>query len=242
LIHDPTLSPTPLSRNLPAAIEAAIFDFDETMIDLEEQHSVASEALCRAMGNDYASMPDEFRLGSGRRVIDDVRHLRSYFGWTAGEEALLEIRQRAFDEACRSADLELMPGVEEAVRQLHESGMRLAVTSSAVRGAIEAILRRFAVRDLFDVIVDGSEVRNGKPDPEAYLLTARRLDVSPQHCIVFEDSTVGVAAAKNAGMFCIAVRNPHALTKQDLDVADVVVDSFAELDLGALASRSRRAS
>ncbi|HEX6177972.1 MAG TPA: HAD family phosphatase [Thermoanaerobaculia bacterium] len=224
-----TLTTAPPLRNLPRRVVAAIFDFDETMIDLEPQHAAASEALCRAMGSDYFSMPAEFRLGSGRRVIDDVRHLRAFFGWTLSEGELLAIRQRAFDDACASADLALMPGVERAVAALRDAGIRLAITSSAVRSAIEAILRRFGLRESFELIVDGSEVERGKPDPSAYLLTSRKLAVPPRDCVVFEDSTVGVAAAKAAGMYCIAVRNPHALMRQDLDAADLVVDSFEQL-------------
>ena len=228
-LHRVTLPIDLPGSNLPAVVRAAIFDFDETMIDLEPQHSRASEALCRAMGSDYASLPEEWRLGSGRRVIDDVRDLRQFFGWAETVEELFRIRQQHFNEACLSSDLVLMEAVEESVRRLHAAGLKMAVTSSAVRDSIEAILQRFDLLELFDVIVDGSEVERGKPDPEAYLVTARRLNVLPQQCVVFEDSTVGVQSAKAAGMFCIAVRNPNALTRQDLDAADVVVGSFADL-------------
>ena len=79
------------------------------------------------------------------------------------------------------------------------------------------------------IIVDGSEVTHPKPHPEAYLLTASKLAVEPRRCAVFEDSTVGVRAAKNAGMYCVAVRNPNAKSVQDLGPADVVVDSFEAL-------------
>jgi beta-phosphoglucomutase-like phosphatase (HAD superfamily) len=71
-------------------------------------------------------------------------------------------------------------------------------------------------------------VRRGKPDPEAYLVTAEKLGVEAAECVVFEDSHVGVVAAKRAGMFCIGVRNPRAQTVQDLDAADVVVGSMSE--------------
>jgi HAD superfamily hydrolase (TIGR01509 family) len=226
-----------LTRDFPYAIAAAIFDFDETMIDLEAQHTHADAELCRAMGNDHAQMPESFRFSSGRRIIDNIREMRAFFGWKKDELALFEIRQRLFDEACASAELELMPGVERAVRRLHEGGMRMAITSSAVRSGIEAVLRRFDLLDCFEMIVDGSEVEQGKPDPEAYEVTARKLRVEPQDCIVFEDSQVGVEAAKRAGMFCVAVRNPTARLPQDLEGADAVLDSFEYLDVDALLLR-----
>lgn len=213
-----------------------IFDFDETIIDLEPQHTAAYAALCRAQGSDYEAMPESFRKGSGRRIIDDVREMRAHFGWMASEEELFALRQRLFDDICRSSDLEPMDGVREAVDAIRATGLPMAITSSAVRSSIEEILERLGMRDAFGLIVDGSEVVHGKPDPEAYLVTARRLGVAPAGCLVFEDSHVGVVAAKRAGMVCVAVRNPRAQTRQDLSAADVIVESLRELDLSTIAS------
>jgi HAD superfamily hydrolase (TIGR01509 family) len=206
--------------------DAAIFDFDETMIDLEAQHTRACELLCRELGSDYLQFPEEYRTASGRRIIDDIRDMRRFFGWRQAVEELFAMRQRFFDEAIRESDLELMPGVARVIKELHDAGLRLAIASSAVRASIEEVLRRFDLRDKFELIVDGSEVRRGKPDPEAFLVTAARLGVAPAQCIVFEDSAVGVQAAKAAGMYCVAVRNPHAQVLQNLDAADLVLDSF----------------
>lgn len=221
-------------RNFPDPIAAVIFDFDETMIDLEEQHTHADAALCRQMGDDHSRMAESFRFSSGRRIIDNIREMRSFFGWKEDETTLFAMRQRHFDEACASSDLELMRGVERVIRGLHEGGMRMAITSSAVRSGIEAVLRRFDMLDCFELIVDGSEVVHGKPNPEAYEVTARKLGVRPDACVVFEDSHVGVEAAKRAGMFCVAVRNPTARLTQDLSGADLVLDSFEDLDVEAL--------
>ncbi len=226
-------------RNFPRRFDAAIFDFDETIIDLERQHTSAYERLCRAMGSRYADMPEEFRTGSGRRIIDDVRDMREFFRWSRGMSDLLAERQRYFDEEIANArDLELMSGVAPFVRELHGRGLTLAITSSAVRSSIETILTRFDLLQMFGVIVDGSEVERGKPDPQAYLVTAGRLGVDPASCVVFEDSNVGVRAAKAAGMYCIAVRNPRAQTVQDLRPADLVVLSFDEVDPAWLVTSS----
>jgi HAD superfamily hydrolase (TIGR01509 family) len=211
---------------------AFIFDFDETIIDLEPQHTAAYIALCRELGSDYDSMPESFRTGSGRRIIDDIREMRAHFGWPQPEAELFARRQGHFDAICRSAPLEAMDGVVETIRELQATGIPMAITSSAVRNSIEAILERLGLREAFSLIVDGSEVVHGKPDPEAYLLTARKLGVAPADCIVFEDSHVGVVAAKRAGMFCVAVRNPRAQQWQDLSAADVVVERMRDVDLG----------
>lgn len=215
----------------PSRIDAAIFDFDETMIDLEEQHSTAYAALARELGDDYDRMPEAFRTGSGRRIIDDIREMREFYGWRDPVEDLFARRHRHFLDSIRSGHLELMPGVVDVVRALHERGITLAITSSAVADAIDEILRRFHIRDCFDLIVEGRDVAKGKPDPEPYLLTARRLGIDVHNAIVFEDAQVGVLAAKAAGMYCIAVRNPNAQTRQDLSAADLVLDSFGEFDV-----------
>ena len=214
----------------PSHVAAAIFDFDETMIDLEAQHTGAYAALARELGDDYTRMPEHFRFASGKRVIDDVHDMREFFGWQQPLDELFARRQEHFAAALREAPLALLPGVERTVRALRASGITLAITSSAVGASIEEVLRRFALRDAFALIVDGSQVTRPKPDPEPYLVTARQLGVEPRQCIVFEDSQVGVVAAKRAAMYCVAVRNPHAKTHQDLSAADLLLESLDDFD------------
>ncbi len=222
---------------LPREVDAVIFDFDETLIDLEPQHTAAYLELCRAMKSDYAQMPEAFRKGSGRRIIDDIVDMRLKFDWAQPVDELFELRQRFFETACRNAELVLMDGAEALVVALSNRAIRLAVTSSAVRGPIVEILGRFDLLDRFELIVDGSEVERGKPDPEAYLVTARKLEVSPGRCIVFEDSNVGVRAAAAAGMVCVAIPNPNAQIAQDVGLADLVLSSLREFDPGWIANR-----
>lgn len=219
----PAETPDPRTELSTRRFAAVIFDFDETIINLEPQHTGAHAALCRELGSDYLSMPEERRLASGNRIIDDIREMRAHFGWTESEDELMSRRQKHFDELCANAPLVLMPGVRETVHGLRDRGFILAITSSAVGSSIEAILVRLNLRDAFALIVDGSEVVDGKPDPAAYLLTARKLGVPPDQCLVLEDSAVGVLAAKRAGMVCVAIPNPRAQLAQDLSAADVIV-------------------
>lgn len=218
--------------DFPRHVEAALFDFDETMIDLEPQHDAAHRRLCSAMGDDYDRLPESFRFGSGRRIVDDIREMRRFFGWTRSEADLYAERQRYFVEACRDSDLVLMPGVEKVVAALHSRGIRLAVTTSADADAVDEILRRLGLRERFETLVGGHEVDVGKPDPAAYLVTARKLGVTPGACIVFEDSHAGVVAARRAGTYCVAVPNPRARLPQDLSMANVILGSFDDFDPG----------
>ncbi len=216
---------------------AAIFDFDETIVDLERQHTRTAEELCRLQGSEYASFPESLRNRSGIRLSDEVGELRSYFGWTLPLEDLMRERSRIFLEEVERGSIAPMPGAVEAIRRLHAEGLRLAIASSGIRDYIEIIVARLGVEECFREIVTGDEVRHPKPDPEAYLLAAERLGIAPARCIAFDDSSVGVRAASAAGMFCVGMRNPRARIQQDLSAADLVVHGFGELDLDALISR-----
>ena len=218
----------------PRRFSAAIFDFDETIVNLEAQHNAAAEALCRESGSDYLDMPADFRNSSGRRVVDEVAEMRRFFGWQRSTADLYARRQELFLEVCRSAEIVPMTGVISVARALHDRGLRLAIASSGIHPAIEEILVRLGLREPFTAIVAGEQVERGKPDPETYLTAARMLAVSPAECVVFEDSSVGVQAARSAGMYCVAIRNPHAQIWQDLSAANLEVGSFAEIDLEAL--------
>jgi sugar-phosphatase len=218
-------------------LQVAIFDFDETMVLLEEQHASAAARLAREMGNDYESMPASFRHRSGHRVIDDVDEMRRFFGWPDALDSLYARRLELFMIECREHPAPLLPGVAGAIESLRRRGMPLAIASSGQRPSIVEILRNLGLKDAFAAVIGGEDVLHGKPHPEPYLKAAEALGATPDRCLVFEDSTVGVAAAKAAGAVCVAVRNPCAKIRQELSAADLVVDGFPSLDLGAIDAR-----
>lgn len=210
------------------AIGAAIFDFDELLINLQAQHFAADRAALATAGHDYDDLPEAIRLGgSGRRISELVAEMRDHFGIAEPVGALMQRRQEHFLVALREAPvLPAMPGAVEAVNALYAAGYPLAVTSSGVREYIALVLDRLGIADRFRVVVTGADVTHGKPHPEPYLVTAARLGVPPGACVVFEDAAVGVRAAKAAGMRCIAVPNPDATQPQNLSAADVVLPNL----------------
>lgn len=216
---------------------AAIFDFDETMVLLEEQHGAAAAQLAREHGDDYERMPESFRHRSGYRVVDDVDEMRRFFGWRESLDALYARRLELFLIECREHPVLLLPGVADAMSALEARGMALGIASSGLRPSIEEILENLGILRRFGAIIGGEDVSTGKPNPEAYRKAASALGVAPSHCLVFEDSAVGVAAAKAAGAVCIGVRNPNAMIRQDLAAADLVIEGFPALDLSAIDAR-----
>lgn len=216
---------------------AAIFDFDETMVLLEEQHGAAAAQLAREHGDDYERMPESFRHRSGYRVVDDVDEMRRFFGWRESLDALYARRLELFLIEWREHPVLLLPGVADAMSALEARGMALGIASSGLRPSIEEILENLGILRRFGAIIGGEDVSTGKPNPEAYRKAASALGVAPSHCLVFEDSAVGVAAAKAAGAVCIGVRNPNAMIRQDLAAADLVIEGFPALDLSAIDAR-----
>ena len=215
----------------------AIFDFDELLINLQPRHIAAEEATLAALGYGWGDLPEAFRRGqSGRRISDMWQDIRAHFGLAEPLDTLLAARQRHFLADLHAAEhLPAMPGAVEAVEALYEAGYPLAVTTSGIREYVVLVLGKLGLADRFSVIVTGADVTHGKPDPEPYRVTAERLGVPPEECVVFEDAAIGVAAAKAAGMRCIGVPNPDAFLVQDLAAADLVLPSLHHFSPALLA-------
>ncbi len=122
------------------------------------------------------------------------------------------------------------PGAVALVRGVRGAGMPVAVASSSIRPWVEACLERIRLLDAFDVIVSGSDVEQGKPDPAIYLATAARLGIDPARCLAIEDAPAGIESAKRAGMTCWAVRTEYT-RGLELPGPDREVQSLEEIAL-----------
>jgi len=119
-------------------------------------------------------------------------------------------------------------GAIRLVRKLRKN-LKVCVATSSKRNEAITVLRNAKFSGLFKKIVTGSNVKRLKPYPDVYLFAVKKINAKPAECIAIEDTEVGVAAAKAAGMKCIAV--PHAFSKkQDFSLADKVVKSLSSID------------
>jgi beta-phosphoglucomutase len=105
--------------------------------------------------------------------------------------------------------------------------LKVALASSSKNAP--RVIELLGVANLFDTMVDGTMITHTKPDPEIFLLAAKRLGISPDKCIVFEDAEAGVEAALAAGMKCVGVGSPEQLGK-----ANFIVKQTADFDLNKL--------
>jgi beta-phosphoglucomutase len=126
-------------------------------------------------------------------------------------------------------------GAVRLLNAIKKGNFKLGLVSSTPRENIDLVLSELNLEGMFDCIVFGQEVSESKPSPQIYLLAARGLEVTPNDCLVIEDSPLGVKAAKTAGMKCLAIANTHP--RQKLQEADKVADSVEDVDLITLLTR-----
>jgi len=145
------------------------------------------------------------------------------------EEKEENFRRRA------TGNIKPFPGVIRLLKDIKKGNFKLGLVSSAPRDNIDLVLSEFNLRDVFNCIVFGQEVSESKPSPQIYLSAAKKLGVLPNDCMAIEDSPLGVKAAKNAGMRCLAITNTHP--QENLKEADKIIDSLENVDLITLLMR-----
>ena len=185
---------------------AVIFDMDGVLLDSGAHHRDAWRLLLADLG--VEPPPDFWRRTIGRPAEEAVsRLLDRPVG--ADEAAALASRKREHYTRLAARGMQPIAGAPAFVALLAAEGVPRAVASSASRQDVDSLLAEIGVRAHFDVIVTADDVRWGKPNPEVYLRAAERLGLPPKGCLVFEDSVVGVHAARNAGMRVIGLTTAH---------------------------------
>lgn len=210
-----------------ATLSAIILDFDGTIVDTEwSEYTTIRDEFARH-GHDYPL--DRHRQGVGRM---DNPHWSELLVAATGPlpdlDAIKDRRRQAHHDLIVASGVR--PGVVPLLDRADERATPLAVASSSPLSWVDAHLARLALRPRFRTVATGDQVDRGKPWPDVFLEAARRLGVEPGRCLAIEDSPNGVAAAKEAGMVCVAVPNP-VTAGSDLSAADLVIDSLADLPL-----------
>lgn len=223
-------------------LRAIIFDFDGVIADTEPLHFAALRQVLA--GIDISLTEQEYYtdyLGFDDRgcfLAAMQSHRRQPSPALLGE--LMGRKAQAYLSAVRE-HLAIFPGVRELV---HDAAARypLAIASGALRNEIELILEEAGLRKAFLHITSAEDVTRGKPAPEPFLHAMSALNrqpsqsaLTPDDCLVIEDSLPGIRAARAAGMKVLAVANTH--TVQDLGEADAITHSLADTNLSDLRSR-----
>lgn len=207
---------------------AVIFDMDGVIIDSEPIYFKAGNKLFQYLGLDVSEEEHHSYVGISSK--DMWSHLRNKYKIDLSTEELVEMEMNMYiDYLLSRKDEKPIPGVVELIEDLYKNNRDLALASSSSIKSIKIVLDMFNLGKFFETIVSGYEVESGKPAPDIFLYAAKRLGVQPEDCVVIEDSENGIEAAKSAGMKCIGFKNLNS-GKQDLSSADMVIDSFLEVN------------
>jgi len=215
--------------------KAVIFDMDGVIVDSEPRHERAFHAVLEEIGyagkhslrfTDYVGRTDHVLWEDFVKAYQPPHTL----------EELLTMKRQKVVEIIRE-ERPLFDGLPQLVEQL-AAKVPLALASGSERPIVEEVLSLGGLRQWFQVTVSGSEITNGKPEPDIFLKTARLLGMDAADCVVVEDSRPGVAAARAAGMRVVAITNTHPAG--ELGEATLVVSDYAGLQAVMVAAKSAR--
>lgn len=186
--------------------KALIFDMDGTMIDNMMVHHRAWQQQLAIEGFSYslAEIIEHFH-GKNLEIIERI------FGekYTAEERLRFSNdKENKYREIYRP-DLKLVDGLHELLATAYENDIPMGIGTAAQYANVDMVLDALNIRNYFSAIVADVDVEKGKPDPEVFLTVASKLNVKPEHCLVFEDSPVGAKTAENAGMKAIMITTTH---------------------------------
>ena len=205
----------------------AIFDWDGVVIDSSAAHEESWERVSRETGK---PLPEgHFKKGFGRKnevIIPEI------LGWTSDPAEISRIARRKealYRDIVKERGIQPLPGVEMWLKKLNARGIPCVIGSSTARLNIDTVLEIIGLSASFADIVTGDDVSKGKPDPEVFLIAARRIGRVPGFCVVFEDAHVGIEAAHRAGMKAVAVATTNPL--EELGEAEIAVRRLDELDI-----------
>lgn len=201
---------------------------DGVVVDSERLYDITAAEFCRR----HAVIFDKDKivpLVAGKSLTDSTLLFRQIFGFEGDVRALVDERRKLLQEAYASALL-FVDGFPDFHERVLQRDMKTCIATSSDDQLVALADRKLGLSEIFGAerIFKISDVGNkSKPDPAIFLYAADRLGFQPKECVVIEDSPHGVAAAKNAGMYCVALTTTRP--REELGRADVVLDSYQDI-------------
>ena len=210
-------------------IEACLFDLDGVVVDTARYHFIAWKALAGELGFEFSLEDNERLKGISRMQSLDILLEIGGLQFSAQEKRTMAEKKNALYVSYieKMTPEEILPGVENFLRELKKAGIRIALGSASKNAP--TILERIQLAAMFDAVVDGNSIKEAKPNPEVFLKGAEKLGVLPENCVVFEDAIAGIEAAQNANMYSVGVGDPETL-----GFADLVIPGFEGFSISNL--------
>ena len=206
-------------------ITTIIFDMNGVITDDEDLHESATKEVFRDIGVDLTS--ENYReFCMGRTDLAAFKDLFDEFTIKNESVENLIVKKSYKYQKLIQGNLKVYPGIIPLIKELYKD-YTLALTSSSTFEEVQLVIDQLKLKKYFKVIVTSKDVKHGKPNPEPYLLTAKKLNIKSENCLVIEDSKNGIQSAKKAGMICIAIPNTEDRSK--LFEADQIIESYDRL-------------
>ena len=206
--------------------KAFIFDLDGVIVDTAKFHYLAWKELANELGFEFTVAQNEQLKGVSRVTsLEILLNIGKIQISSARKEALLiEKNEQYLGYIEKMGQDDILPGIKELLQYLKENEIPFSLGSASKNARL--ILKILNIYDLFDAVVDGNDVSSAKPDPEVFLIAAKKLNKDPHDCIVIEDAQAGIQAANNANMISIGIGD-----KKILKEAGFVLSNTGELTI-----------
>lgn len=210
-------------------IKACIFDLDGVLVDTAHYHFLSWKRLAKEFDYELTEEINQQLKGVSRMKSLEIVMKHANVSLTEEKKQALADRKNGWftDYVHKMKPEELYPGVKELFSKLKKDKIRIALASSSKNA--QTILSILGIQHEFEAVVDGNMILHSKPDPEIFLLAAKKLGLNPADCIVFEDAEAGVEAALAAGMKCVGVGSPAQLKKANLVVKSIEDFNYPDL-------------
>lgn len=215
-------------------LKTVIFDMDGVIVDTEPVHHFAYHQHFKQLG--IAVSSELYASFTGNSTKNIFQKLKDQFGLNQSVDELVATKRNLFNAAFdQKEDLNLLEGVTDLILDLRANNIQLVVASSSARVTIHRIFDRFNLFPHFAHIVSGEDFPLSKPHPAIFEHALRLSGHQASECIVIEDSTNGILAAKAAGVYCVGYASFHS-KGQDYTPADITVQNFNELSFAKMTS------
>lgn len=213
-------------------LKAVIFDMDGVIIDSEPMHHKAYYDMFNEV--DIKVSKEFYESFTGQSTINICKRLCDHFSLIESPETLVGLKRKHYKQFFESnSSLTLIDGVLDLIKEYHSNGLTLVLASSAAMTSINQIFDRFELEQYFVAKLSGGDLKQSKPHPEIFINAVQAAGYSKNECIVIEDSTNGIEAAKGAGVFCVGFDSFHS-KNQDYSKADLVIKDFKEISFNKI--------
>lgn len=208
-------------------LKAVLFDMDGVIVDTEPLHKKAYHLMFADVKiNVSESLYEGF---TGQATYGICAKLVREFNLSESPQYLVDLKRKHFHDLFENhSDLSLLDGVLELIKEYYSRGLVLVLASSASMPNIDRIFKRFNLDTYFVAKLSGADLKASKPHPEIFIKAAEASGHPRKYCMVIEDSTNGIAAAKAANIYCVGYNSIHS-KNQDYSQANMEIQDFQEI-------------